>query len=402
MRLLAPALSLFVLGFFFLFFFSLLPLAIGLGSIVTAVDNEILGAVVELAAEVAGKDSLGTVGVALLGIERGAGHVRDHGVAASEGVLGVAQRVVLGRRLGEPDVTAVAGKMAGLEGLGDVLLDNDGATGGVDEVRTLLHLGDELLVEKTLGLLVERAVDGDNVALGEHLLEGVDTSAANLLLDLSGQRLVVVIEELLAVEGLETAENTLADTADGDSADDLALEVVLLLGGGRDVPLATLNHLVGGDEVADEEEDSHDDVLSDGNDVRAGDLGDGDTAIGGVGGVEVDVIGADTSSDGELEVLGLGQALSSEVTGVEGGGDDDLGVDKLLVELGVLTLLVGGGDEGVALILEPFADAEFVLCSSEELRDLRVMSAFLSSQTLMYEVHVRGVVRGVVSLGAAW
>jgi hypothetical protein len=84
------------------------------------------------------------------------------------------------------------------------------------------------------------------------------------------------------------------------------------------------------------------------------------------------------------------------------GGDDDLGVDKLLVELGVLTLLVGGGDEGVTLVLEPFADAEFVLCSSEELRDLRMMSAFLSSQTLMYEVHVRGVVRGVVSPGAAW
>lgn len=58
-----------------------------------------------------------------------------HGVAATEGVLGVAQRVVLGSGLGEPDVTAVAAEVAGLERLGDVLLDDDSATGGVDEPR---------------------------------------------------------------------------------------------------------------------------------------------------------------------------------------------------------------------------------------------------------------------------
>ena len=153
---------------------------------------------------------------------------------------------------------------------------------------------------------MQGAVDGDDVALGEHLLEGVDAAAANLLLDLGGQRLVVVVQKLLAVEGLETAEDTLADTADSDGANDLALEVVLLLGGGGDIPVAALNHLVGGDEVADEEEDGHDDVLSDGDDVGAGDLGHGDTAIGGVGGVEVDVVRTDAGGDGDLELLCLG------------------------------------------------------------------------------------------------
>jgi hypothetical protein len=58
-------------------------------------------------------------------------------------------------------------------------------------------------------------------------------------------------------------------------------------------------------------------VLSDRDDVGACDLGDGDTAVGLVGGIEVDVVGTDTSSDGELEVLGLGKALCCEVTGVE-------------------------------------------------------------------------------------
>lgn len=42
-------------------------------------------------------------------------------------------------------------------------------------------------------------------------------------------------------------------------------------------------------------------------------------------------------------------------------GDDDLSVDQLLVELGVLALLVRGGDESVSLILEPFANTKLVL-----------------------------------------
>jgi hypothetical protein len=58
-------------------------------------------------------------------------------------------------------------------------------------------------------------------------------------------------------------------------------------------------------------------VLGDGDDVGAGDFGDGDAAVGLVGGVQVDVVRADTSGDGELELLGLGQAFGSEVTGVE-------------------------------------------------------------------------------------
>jgi hypothetical protein len=46
-------------------------------------------------------------------------------------------------------------------------------------------------------------------------------------------------------------------------------------------------------------------VLGDRDDVGAGDLSDGDAAIGLVGCVEVDMVRADTSSDGELQVLGL-------------------------------------------------------------------------------------------------
>ena len=51
-------------------------------------------------------------------------------------------------------------------------------------------------------------------------------------------------------------------------------------------------------------------MLGNRHDVGAGDLGDGDTAVGLVGGIEVDVVGADAGGDGELQLLGLGQSLS--------------------------------------------------------------------------------------------
>lgn len=345
---------------------SLLALAVSLGDVVTSVDDKVLVLVVEAAREVAVQDLLGTLGVPDLGVDGGTGHVGNHGVATAPGALDVTERVVLGGGLREPDVTTVASQVARLDGLGDILLDNDGTTSGVDEPRALLHLGDELLVEETTGLLVQGAVDGDNVALSKHVLKVLDTAAANFLLDLRGQRLVVVVEELLAVEGLETAENTLTDTANGDCTDGLALKVELVLGDGSNVPLTIADLLVSRDEVADQCEDGHDNVLSDRDNVAASNFSDGDTTVGLVGGVEVDMVRANTSSDGNFEVLSLGQTLSGQVTGVEGSGDDDFSVNKLLVKGRILTLLVGGGDEGVALGLEPLAQTKLVLSGTEK------------------------------------
>ena len=167
---------------------------------------------------------------------------------------------------------------------------------------------------------MQGAVDGNDVALGQQLLEVVDAAAADLLLGLGRQGLVVVVEELLAVEGLEAAQDALADAADGDGAHHLALEVELVLGGRRHVPLAALDQLVGGRVIAHEDQDGHDDVLGHRDHVGARHLGHGDAAVGLVGGIEVDMVGADAGRDGELEVLGLGQALRREVAGVEAAG----------------------------------------------------------------------------------
>ena len=247
---------------------------------------------------------------------------------------------------------------------------------------TLLHLGEEVLVEQPTGLLVQGAVDGDNITLSKHVLEVLDTAAANLLLNLGAQRLVVIVEELLAVERLQTTEHTLTNTTDGNGTDNLALEVELVLVDGGNVPLTTGDLLVGRDKVADQVEDGHDDVLGDGDDVASGNFGNGETTVGLVGSVEVDVVRANTSSDSDLEVLGLGQTLSGEVTGVEAvsvssctvyiktgdirSGDDDLSVDQLLVKGRVIAVLVGGGDQSVALVLNPLPQAEFILDGTEK------------------------------------
>ena len=87
-------------------------------------------------AEVRIQDLLGTSGVPRLSIDRGTGHVWDHGVSTTPaGVRRGSEWVVLWCWLWEPDVTTVATELAALESLGDVLLDDDGTTSGVDEPR---------------------------------------------------------------------------------------------------------------------------------------------------------------------------------------------------------------------------------------------------------------------------
>jgi hypothetical protein len=182
---------------------------------------------------------------------------------------------------------------------------------------TLLHLGDELLVEETTGLLVKWAVDGDNITLCQHLLEVLDPPATDLLLLLWRQWLVVEVQKLLAVEWLQSAQDTLADTTNSNGTDNLVLEIVLVLGDSGDIPVTSGDLLVSWDKVADEDENGHDDVLGDGDDVGARNLSDCDASIGLVGSVEIDVVGSDTSGHGEFEVLRLCEALSSQVAGVE-------------------------------------------------------------------------------------
>jgi hypothetical protein len=58
-------------------------------------------------------------------------------------------------------------------------------------------------------------------------------------------------------------------------------------------------------------------VLGDGDNVGASDLGNGNTTVGLVGGIEVDVVRSNTSSDSNLKLLSLSKTLCGKVTGVE-------------------------------------------------------------------------------------
>ena len=75
-------------------------------------DDQVLRSVVLASAEVAIQDGLGPRSVSLLGVDRGTGHVGDHGVSATEGVLGGTERMVSRCGLREPDITSVAAEVA--------------------------------------------------------------------------------------------------------------------------------------------------------------------------------------------------------------------------------------------------------------------------------------------------
>jgi hypothetical protein len=96
--------------------------------------NQILRPIILASTEVTLQNTLDTSRIPCLRIQTRARHVGHHAVAALHGVLGVAQRVVLGCGLGEPDIATVAVQVAGFQGFGDVFFDDDGAAGRVDEV----------------------------------------------------------------------------------------------------------------------------------------------------------------------------------------------------------------------------------------------------------------------------
>lgn len=67
-------------------------------------------------------------------------------------------------------------------------------------------------------------------------------------------------------------EYSVTNSTSTESSDDLVLEVVGVSSDGGDVPVSSHDLLVGGNEVSDEKEDGHDDVLGDGDDVGSSDF----------------------------------------------------------------------------------------------------------------------------------
>ena len=225
------------------------------------------------------------------------------------------ERAVGARLLGE-HVDAGAGDATLGDGVGEGLLVEHAAAGGVDDAHGRLDLGERLLADEADRLGGLREVDRDEVALGEQLVEG-DEAGAELAGALHGD--VGVVGEDLDAEALEPLGDELADAAEADDADLLLeeLDPAVLAA----LPGAVLQRLVGRGDVARAGEEQPDGELGGGGDVRGGGVDDHDAGLG--GGLDVDVVEPDTRAGDDLEVLrgtdGLGVHLR--------GGADEHRVD---------------------------------------------------------------------------
>lgn len=76
------------------------------------------------------------------------------------------------------------------------------------EWKYLLEMFEQVSVDEALGPLVQRGVDGDEVALSDELLEVVHSADANLFLEVIRKAVVVVVQQLLGVERHETFQDT--------------------------------------------------------------------------------------------------------------------------------------------------------------------------------------------------
>jgi hypothetical protein len=197
--------------------------------------------------------------------------------------------VVLRSGLREPYITTVSTQLTTFNSVSDIFADTNGTTSGVDEPSTLLHLGDEFLVEHTLGLLVERAVDSNDIGLTEHFLEILNSPAANFLGCFRVEGLVVEVKEFLAIEGDETSQDSFTDTADTNGCDNLAFDIEWVLGNGCDVPITGSNLFMGRDKVTDESEHGENDVLSDGNYIGSSNFSNQELLL--VGSSKINMIG---------------------------------------------------------------------------------------------------------------
>lgn len=89
------------------------------------------------------------------------------------------------------------------------------------------------------------------------------------------------------------------------------------------------------DKVSHEQEDAHDYMLGYRDNVGTRNLGNSDSTF--IGGIQIDVIGTDTSGYTEFQVLCLLQDFLREVTGVKRSGNENFGL-QIRIELAMRSL----------------------------------------------------------------
>ena len=158
------------------------------------------------------------------------------------------------------------------------------AAGAVDDPDAVLHLGERVGVEPVDRLRGLRQVDRDQVGAPVELLARVDPLDAELAEALGGDELVE--GDHVHVEGERPAGDELADPAEADHPERLAVELVAAEA--RPRPLAGGQRGVGLRHVAEQRQRQRQRVLGGGDGVRLGGVGDDDPAVG--RGADVDVV----------------------------------------------------------------------------------------------------------------
>ena len=246
---------------------------------------------------------------------RGGHHLR----VADQGPVG-------GRLLGE-DVEGGAGQSAGVEGGEERRLVDHPAAAAVDQQRPRFHPRQPLGAEQAAGLLGQRGVEGDHVGAGEQLVEIEQ-------LDVEPARRGGVEERVeghhLHLEGAGARRHPLADAAEADDAQGLALQL------DADEPLAVpplgAHRGVGRRHVAGQREKQREGVLGGRQHVGGGGVDHQDAQLGGR--LDVDVVDADAGAADHLEPAAGGEQLAGDLgraahhQGVEAG--DQLGEPRPL------------------------------------------------------------------------
>lgn len=213
------------------------------------------------------------------------------------------------------DVERGTGDHAGAKGVGQRALVHDRAAGGVDEVRRRAHPAQRRRIDEVVGVSVVRAVDGDDVARAQQLVERDPPSAARRL-ELGGDRSAAVVHDL-HVERPGPAAQRLADGTHADDAQPSALQA-----GAEHDEHPPLPRLTGPDQAlalreapGDDEDEGHGQVGG-GVGQDPGCVADEHTPLGAGG--HVDVVEPDCD---------VGDQLQSR-TGTQEAGIDDVGEER--------------------------------------------------------------------------
>ena len=192
----------------------------------------------------------------------------------------------LGHRLGREHVERRAGDHTVADALGEVALVDDAAAGDVDHAQLGLGLQQQIAVDQADGLGRLRQVDGEEVGLGDDLVEAEQLDA-HLLGPILGHERVVRHEA--HPEALGAVGDELADAAEADDAERLVGQFdafpAAALPATRDERGVGLGH------VAGRREQQRHRVLGGGDDVALRGVDDHHAARGGRR--DVDVVEAD-------------------------------------------------------------------------------------------------------------